>query len=171
MNVYTILIGAVLGFLALALPALAHSQHWTVIRESWKRPRSVLWGLVAAEGGFTVTYLSDFTNVNTSTPPTAAQAASLPCQVAQVFFADTDTSGVVVHNWGVLLGPSFATFGWPVCVLDAILLGTTDSFLTNFTYGLTNSNQVTLTKPVGTGTGGTYLLYMFLPSSFMARAR
>ena len=119
----------------------------------------------------TITYLSKFTNTNTSTAPTAPQASQLTTQVAQVFFLDTDTQAIIVHNWGVLLGPSFATFQWPLCSVIKILGAAADfSWATNFTWGLTNSNQVYLNKPVGTGTGGTYIVYLQLPISYMAKA-
>jgi len=173
MDVLIATFGAVLlAVLALAWPALIHRsslQAGEFTRPHWKR--GVLWDLVLSELGFVVTYLSDFKNTNTTTAPVGAEAANLPVQVAQLFFADTDSQGIVVHNWGILLGQSFATFGWPICEIVAILGGGTNSFSTNFTFGLTNSNQVYVNKPVGTGTGGTFLLYMFLPSTYMARAR
>jgi hypothetical protein len=159
--------GAAVIALLLSLPALAYKKLQQALE--WTPP-----GLIGREAGVVVvTYLSDFTNVNTTTPPTGAQASNLPCQVAQVFFADTDTQAIVIHNWGILLGQSFATFGWPIVMypINISQVAMADSFTTNFTFGLANSNQVYINKPVGAGTGGTYLVYMFLPSSFMARAR
>jgi hypothetical protein len=171
MNLYQVL-GAALAVLALALPAL-------IIRFrnpealDWMRPKgSFLRDLVASELGVTITYLSKFKNVNTTTAPTGAEASQLPCQVAQVFMADTDTEAIVVHNWGILMGPSFATFGWPIIIMNKILgAGTAaegGSLATNFTFGLANSNQVYIEKAVGAA-GGTFLVYLFLPSSFLAR--
>ena len=170
MNLYQ-LIGAALAMLALALPAL-------IIRTfdpgalRWMRPKGTfLWDLISSELGVTITYLSKFTNTGTTTAPTAAQAAQLPAQVAQISWTDAETQAIVVHNWGILLGPSFASFGWPLCVGPIDVTSTaarSNSFATGFTFGLGNSNQVYVNKLVG-APGGTYLFYMFLPSSFMAR--
>jgi hypothetical protein len=164
-------IGAVLlAVLALALPALAIQFKHGKSALSFMRPRGrFLWDLVASELGVTVTYFSKFGNVNTTTPPTAIEANFLPCQVAQVFFADTDTEAIVIHNWGGLLGPSFATFLFPIVIMDKVLGAAATSFATNFTFGLGNSNQVYIEKPIGTGTGGTYNVYLLLPHSLIAR--
>lgn len=157
--------------LALALPALIiRYQHGPGVLK-WMRPRSFWWGLVQSELGVTITYLSKFTNVNTTTAPTAPQASQLTAQVAQISMTDAETQAIVVHNWGVLLGPSFATFGWPM-VSTPIDIGSlaarSNSFATGWTFGLGNSNQVYINKLAG-APGGTYLVYLFLPTSYMAK--
>ncbi len=159
-------VGAALWAVLLSLPALAYK---TLKRlNDWTPP-----GLIPGESGVvTITYLSKFTQTGTTTAPTAAQASQLTAQVAQVFMADTDTEAIVVHNWGGALGPSFASFGWPftnlVKILGAGTVAAGGSLATNFTFGLTNSNQVYIEKAVG-APGGTFLFYMFLPSSYMAK--
>jgi hypothetical protein len=172
MNYFTIYGAALLLALLIASPALDILNFkpfgdWKPKRGGW---RSVLWDMATSELGVTITYLSKFTNVNTTTAPTAAQASQLTCQVAQISMTDAETQAIVVHNWGVLLGPSFATFGWPMPnLIDTELTAHSQSFATNFTFGLGNSNQVYVNKIAG-APGGTYLLYLFLPSSYMAKA-
>jgi len=173
---YTTFSGAalVLALLALALPALVlrfKGESRDVFRAM--RPHGGFWrDLVCSELGVTITYLSKFTGTGTSTPPTAAQASQLTAMTAQISWTDAETQAIIVHNWGVLLGPSFASFGWPFVTMPIDITSTaarSNSFATGFTFGLTNSNQVYVNKLAG-APGGTYLIYLFLPISFMAKA-
>ena len=116
----------------------------------------------------TVTYFSPFTNTGTTTAPTAAQASVLPTQTAQIFWADSDVAvATVTHNWGNQLGVSFASYLWPEVWMVKVLGGASDSsFATNFTFGLASSFAVSINKiGNGTGSGGTYNVYMRLPHS------
>ena len=101
----------------------------------------------------------------TTTAPTAAQASQLNEIYCQVFFADSDTAATITHNWG--LPNSYPTWGWPQVFYNKSLGGGSDlSFATNFTFGLTNTNSVTMTKiGLGTGQGGTYNVYLRRPHS------
>jgi hypothetical protein len=112
-----------------------------------------------------VTYCTPIGGTPSTTPLTAAQASQVPEQQAQVFWADADTQAIFVHNWG--LPNSFPTWLWPQCFVNKSSGGASDSsFATNFTFGLTNTNQVYITKVgVGTGQGGTYNVYLRRPHS------
>ena len=170
MNVSIFIVGAVLGLLALALPALAHKQHWAVLREDWRYPLRLVMGILESELGATVTYCHPILGAPTTTAPTAAQARQMPELAATVFFADNDAGpAVLTHNWGAagLLSNSFPTWLWPqVSFVKALGGGSDSSFATNFTFGLTNTNSVSMTKiGVGTGQGGTYNVYLRSPWS------
>ncbi len=158
-----------LALLVLALPALAHKRHWQVIREDWRQPLRIFLGVWSEELGASVTYLYPTGN-NSTTPPTASEAAHTPIQTAQFFIADADTSVTITHNWGQLLqvitqGSSYPFFQFPIVALHKILGGAADaSFATNFTWNLTNTNSITLNKGAG-AQGGTYNIYLRLPHS------
>jgi hypothetical protein len=84
---------------------------------------------------------------------------------AVVFFADADTAVVITHNWG--LPNSFPTWLWPQVFFNKSLGSAADSTAaTGFTFGLTNTNSVTMNKiGVGAGQGGTYNVYLRRPHS------
>jgi hypothetical protein len=173
MQLFNVFGAALLAVLALALPALIIRSQYGPGPLKWMRPTKGLfvWDLIQSELGVTITYLSKFTNTGTSIPPTAAQASQLNAQVAQISLTDTETQAIIVTNWGILLGPSFASFGWPVVVGPDDITSTaarSNSFATGFTFGLGNSNQVYINKLVG-APGGTYIVWLFLPTSFMAK--
>jgi hypothetical protein len=176
---------ALLALLVLALPALAYRQHWTVMREDWRQPLRLLFGILAEELGSSIVYNSNISYpvgctvaafVAGATAPTLAQvqASQVPTQNAQIFWADGDGAVTVTHNWGAagLLGSTNAIMLANAAFIQAsmvkVLGGASDSsFATNFTYGLTaNTNSITITKVgVGTGQGGTYQLTLRLPYS------
>jgi len=177
MNVFVLVLGAVLLALTAMLPALTSPFHnpggfgfWT--RFHLKRGLQALRGfdwrdaLWDESGVVAITYTSAFTNNGTSTPPTATQASLLVVQTAEVFFADTDTQAVIVHNWGADIQypapASWSSFLLPLISYYKLLGGASDSsFATNFTFGLTNTNSVTMNKiSIGTGSGGTYAVIM-----------
>jgi len=161
---------ALLLALLVMLPALGLTNFkpwgdWQPKRGGW---RSVMWDLVHSElGVVVVTYCHPVLgNAGTTTAPTAAQASSIPELAAQVFFADTDAQAVITHNWG--LAPTFANWLWPQIFFNKALGGASDSsFATNFTFGISNTNSVTMNKlnTLGTGSGGTYNVYIRKPHS------
>ena len=117
-----------------------------------------------------VTYCSPILGAPTTTAPTAAQASQIQELAAQVFFADSDTGPVVItHNWGAAgkCPNSFQNWLWPQVFFVKSLGGPSESsFATNFTFGLTNTNSVAMTKiGIGTGQGGTYNVYLRVPYS------
>jgi len=161
---------ALLAVLALALPALAHKEHWLVMRESWRYPLRILLGVLESElGTVTVTYCHPILGAPTTTAPTAAQAAQIVELAATVFFADTDTQATITHNWGAAgkCPNSYQNWLWPQVFFVKALGGASDSsFATNITFGLTNTNSVTMNKVgIGTGQGGTYNVYLRVPHS------
>jgi hypothetical protein len=159
--------GAVLMALLMSVvPALVHREHRNFIRESWRHPLRLALGVLTGELGLVVvTYCHPILGAPTTTAPTASQASQIPELAAQVFFADGDTAAVISHNWG--LPNSFPTWLWPQVFFNKSLGGASDSsFATNFTFGLTNTNSVTMTKiGNGTGQGGTYNVYLRRPHS------
>jgi hypothetical protein len=159
MQLYVFIGAALMALLAMLLPALAHRQHWSVIREDWRYPLRLALGVLNEDLGVAITYCwpgNGGGGVGGATPPTAVAAAQVPVQTAQVFFADTDTQAVVVHNKG--LQASFPAFLYPVVVITKSLGGAVDtSFATNFTIGKALTNSVTINKlSIGPGSGGTY---------------
>ena len=157
--------GAVLAaLLVMVLPALAHKQHWNVIREGWRHPLRLALGVLTEElGVVVVTYTWPGVGLGggpTVTAPTAALAKQVPVQTAQVFFADTDTEAIIVHNKG--LPASFPAQLFPIIVVTKALGAATDgSFGTSFTFGKANTNQVYMTKISAVGSGGTYNVALF----------
>lgn len=152
----------------LTAPALIQQTHWKVVREFYATRhvfRLLMRNLLTEElGVVAITYCSIFRQTGTSTPPTATEASQLPTQTALVFWADTDVEAVVIHNWG--LWASFPAFLFPEVWMHKALGGVDCSFATNFTFGISNTNQVTITKnSVGPGSGGTYRVYMRKPGS------
>ena len=146
------------GLLLLALLAASPALD-SIARFMWgdRRRMAFTWrGFWAdQEGVVAITYLYPTGN-NSSTPPTAVQASQNIGQSGQVFFADTDTQAVIVHNWGLPASAPFFLF--PFIWLAKALGGASDSsFATNFTFGFTNTNSITINKlSIGTGSGGTY---------------
>ena len=159
-------VALLLALLVSALPALVHRQHLFVIREDWRHPLRLAFGVLQETlGVVVVTYSNPLQGAPTTTAPTGSQAALMPEIAAQVFFADTDAQAVIVHNWGYAVSaPGFLD---PQVFFNKSLGGASDSsFATNFTFGLTNTNSVTMNKiGVGTGSGGTYNVYLRKPYS------
>lgn len=162
MQLFTFIGAVLLALLALSLPALAHKQHWNVIREDWRDPLARLFGVLHEELGVSIVYTwpgSGSGGAGGATPPTHAQANLVPVQTAQVFMADADTEAIIVHNRG--LQSSFPGWLYPIIVLTKALGASTDtSFATQFTFGKANTNQVYMTKPAG-ALGGTYDVALF----------
>jgi len=148
------------GLLLLALLAASPALD-SIARFMWGDRRRIaftwrgFW--VDQEGVVAITYLFPTGN-NSATAPTAVQASQTITQTALVFFADSDTQAVVTTNWGLPASAPF--FGFPMIWMIKQLGGASDSsFATNFTFGITNTNSVTINKiGNGTGSGGTYLL-------------
>ena len=146
------------ALLVMLLPALAYKQHWSVIREDWRQPLRVLFGVLESELGSQVTYCTPPYTPST-TALTSVQAAITPTQTFQVFWADTDSGSLqITHNWQ--LPQSYPTWLLPEIQCVKQLGGASDlSFATNFTFGIANTNAVFMNKvTIGTGTGGTYIV-------------
>ncbi len=162
--------GAVLllGLLALALPALAHTQHWTVMRADWRDPRRLIFGFWREEWGTAViTYCwPGGPTGRTITAPTPSAAAGVTEMTVIVSMADADTSAVVVHNWG--LPASFPSFLFPLVTYTQDTIGVGPSTdLATLTFDLTNTNQVTITKVNALGSGGSFRVFLSRPHSLI----
>jgi hypothetical protein len=161
MNVQTMFGAALMLALMISLlPALEPLLNFWRKVKNWTPP-----GLIPGEAGVVVvTYCNQIQGAPTIVPPTAAQAAQMPEQQAQIFFADGDAQAVFQHNWG--LPNSYPTWLWPQVFFEKSLGGATDTFRSLFTYGLTNTNSVTINKVSGgVGSGGTYNVYLRRPHS------
>jgi hypothetical protein len=151
--------GAVLAFVALALPALAIRYKYGLAPLRDMRPHGGWLDLVWSELGSSVTYCTPPYTPG-STALTAPQAKQTPTQTFQVFWADTDSGDLTItHNWG--LPASFPNWLLPEVSFVKQLGGGSDlSFATNFTFGLADTNAIHMNKvQIGTGTGGTYIVY------------
>lgn len=129
--------------------------------------RDLVWSEL---GVVNIVYTSAFAGNGGSVAPTAVQARALRVQTATVSFIDTDTQAVIVHNMGAagippMNGASFASFNFPIFTFVKLLGGASEtSFATDFTFGLGNSNSITVNKiSVGAGSGGTWLIQMLTP--------
>jgi hypothetical protein len=103
---------------------------------------------------------------NTTTAPAAAAASAVNTQTVKVAMADSDTSAVIVHNWG--LPASFPSFLFPIITYyqDTIGVGPSTD-LPTLTFDLSNTNQVTITKLNAVGSGGTYRVFLSRPASLI----
>jgi hypothetical protein len=161
MNVQTMFGAALMLALMISLlPALEPIRKLLRDARNWTPP-----GLIPGEAGVVVvTYCNPIQGAPTVTAPTAAQAAQIPEQQAQIFWADGDSQAVFQHNWG--LPNSFPTWLWPQVIFEKSLGSSTDTFRPLFTFGLTNTNSVTINKmSTIVGSGGTYNVYLRRPHS------
>ncbi len=141
------------ALLVMLLPALAHKQHWNVIREEWRYPFRLVVGVLQSELGASILYTTP-PYTPSATALTAAQAKQTPTQLAQITFADGDTSQVFTHNWN--LPASFPSWTLPeISYYWLTQNASPTSFGTALTFGITNTNSVQVNKTsVGTGSGG-----------------
>lgn len=158
--------GAALLALLVLVPALAlfHNGYFKPFGDFQRKPlRGFLRSLLRSElGAVVVTYCTPIMGTPGTTPPTANQAALVPEQQAQISWGDADTQAIFIHNWG--LPNSFPTFLWPQVIINQATGA--NSFATQFTIGLANTNQVYITKiGVAAGQGGTYSVYLRRPHS------
>jgi len=109
----------------------------------------------------TVTYAYPVAGV---TPPTAAQAKKCNTITATVAIgADTDTSFVMTHNWG--LSTAQLAFNFPLVTITPNVVGTA---VCTIAAVLTNSNIVTFSKGNVAGSAGTYIVVLQRPCSLAA---
>lgn len=121
-------------------------------------------GLGALFATVTVTYKWP---VSSTTAPTGAQAAKTMVVVAEVNWADADTTTLVTHNYGLgtVVTNQFPTTGqyMPEVILTNTSQGTAS--IASQTIVWTNSVAITIGKSSTVGTGGTFVIYMRLPHS------
>lgn len=140
----------VLGFLSVAL--VVHSQHPV---------NAVMWALSTLSlmaGAVTVTYKYPISGL---TAPIASQVYGLGVVTAQVNAADTDTSIVVTHNFGLSAAELADLF--PLVLINTTAAGVSPAF--TFSKG---TNSVTITKASTSGTGGTFDVIILRPHTNQA---
>ena len=168
MQLYTFIGAALVALLVTLLPALAHKQHRNLIREEWRYPLRLMFGVLTSElGTASILYTTPELGTPTATAITAAVASKVVAQVAQVTFADGDLTIPFVHNWGGIMPASFPTWGFPEIQYYWLSQNASPtSFQTALTFGIANTNQVTINKTsVGTGSGGVVQVILRLPHS------
>jgi hypothetical protein len=95
-------------------------------------------------------------------PATAAQAAAASVQVANVQFADSDTTVTIVHNWA--LDTLALARGLPFSVVEI----TTGETLAVALQVAKATNQIVVTKlATSAGTGGTFQFTLNRPHSIL----
>lgn len=150
MNLSMFYFGAALLLALLAsLPALAHKEHWNVIREYWTAGPRWIWDLVSCElGAVTVTYYTRGANTTingSTTVPTAAQASGVQKQSAIVVFGVTgDVQALFTHNFG--LDASAPAYIEPEVLYEFLSTALT-TFSPLITFDRTNTNVLAINKP------------------------
>jgi len=160
----------ILALLALALPALAHSQHWSAICAFYRRAgwAARSWrDLAISECGYTVTYCwPGGASGQSTTAPTQIQASAVSLQTAAVAIGDAETFAYFTHNWG--LGASFPSFLFPLITYRQSDIGTGPSTaLAALTFNIANTNVVIINKVAGVGNGGTFIVTLMRPHSLV----
>jgi len=110
----------------------------------------------------TVTYT--YPVVGTS-PPSVTVAKRNQVLVAQVNFADADTTAIVTHNWQTPLSDFTSIF--PLISFYNATAGTAGNAV--ITWAHTDSSNITLTKTAGAGTGGTLNVQLERPWSALGK--
>ena len=159
MELFTFTGVALFALLVMVLPALAHKQHWNVIREGWRDPLRLMFGILSEElGAVTVTYYIDEQVAGSVTPPTGAMASTVTKQSAVVVFGVTaDIQALFTHNWG--MGASAGFYQQPQVLFEPI--STTTSWPC-VTFWRTNSNVLSVNK-VGTDGPTTVMVTLRRP--------
>ena len=114
---------------------------------------------------YTITYAfqtgaSGLSVTTGTTPPTALQALSANRVSAVINCADADTATLITHNWN--LSVNELALLQPDIIFYATTLGTALPFIS---FALTNSVAITLTKTSLVGTGGTYNIVLYRPTT------
>ena len=146
--------GAVLllALLASVLPALAHKEHWVVMREAWRAPLRLLLGVLTEElGAVTTGYYvrggGGVTIMGSPTPATAAQASQVQRQTAVITFGLLgDSAATFTHNWG--LDVSAPVYRDPEILWDLVSTGLT-TYTPLIAFDRSNTNSVIVTKTGG----------------------
>ena len=104
--------------------------------------------------------------------PTQAQASQVSIQTALVQLLDGDTQALFTHNWGSsngLLAASFPSFLFPIIICEQVLQGNAVATLqVSLTFSVANTNVVVINKATGTGSGGTFIVALLRPHSFIS---
>lgn len=95
-----------------------------------------------------------------TTPPTLLQALSANRISAVIACLDADTATLITHNWN--LSTNELSLLQPDIIFYATTLGTA---LPLVSFALTNSVAITLTKTSLVGTGGTYNIVLYRPTT------
>lgn len=166
MELFTYPGAALLALLVMLLPALAHAQHWRLVREDWRRPLRRLISVLESElGTVTVTYafLPNGTTVavSSTTAPTAAQAALLNSITAVVIYPDGDTTATLTHNFALTAADVTLNRPW----ISYYVSNTAGTAIPVFS--VANTNAVVMTKTSGTSSGSTFVVILQRPHSMI----
>lgn len=156
-------LAALLALFLVCLPALAFTTDNTV---NPVNHHAVGWLVLVGLAGIAGTVVNTYKYPGSgTTPATAAQATGVHVQVAQVSFADADTTATVTHNYN--LGTTGATPNTGQLFPEVTLVWTTaGTAAAQVDVTWTDGNSITLTKrATSTGTGGTVAVYMRRPHS------
>jgi hypothetical protein len=165
MELFTFTGVALLALLVMVLPALAHKQHWNVIREDWRYPLRLVFGVLNEElGAVTVTYYVRGGNTlinGSTTAPTAAQASQVMKQSAIVVFgvAGDIATALFTHNWG--LDASAPGYYEPEVIMEPL---TNSTSWPAFSFYRVNSNVLQVMRPT-TDAASTILVTLRRPHS------
>lgn len=163
MELFAYIGAALVALLVTLLPALAHKHHWNVIRDEWRDPLRLLFGVLAEElGAVTVTYYirngSTVAIAGSTTGPTSSQAQQCNKMSAVVVFGVTaDAQALFTHNWG--LDRSAGFFAEPLMQIEP---QSTTTYWPLLTFDRTNTNVFKINKPA-TDAPTTLLVTLRLP--------
>lgn len=96
-----------------------------------------------------------------TTAPTAIQASVVSSLACQVSMGDTDTTGVITHNWGLSAAQNTALQPWL-----SVWLQTPGTLVPILSFAL-STNTVSITKVSATGSGGTYVVTLQRPNTIV----
>ncbi len=149
----------VIALVLLIVPAMivgAHYwQHYT-LSQALNVVSIVALGLA---GVVTVTYERP---VQGTTAPTAAQSANCNMVTAQVFMDQTDTTAVVVHNFGISTTDLAQLFPVPV-----VYYRNANTAPVVVSIDISNTNQITITKVSANGSQGTFNVIILRPNTII----
>ncbi len=168
-----LLIALLLSMPALATPQPVDTHRLTIVSDIDPAPSQpsqavrLVWilSLLAVAGTVTLTYKYP---VGTTVPPTAIQASQVQVVVGEVNWADSDTTTLFTHNFGIATAPGFAG------ILPGLISFFPEVMIVNsgvstvaaaISVAWTNGTTLTLGKGSIVGTAGTIIVYVRKPHS------
>ena len=149
----------VIAFLLLIVPAMAVGAHYWpqhFLPVALNVLSIVGFGLA---GVVVVTYERPVVGL---TAPTVAQAANCNMVNAVVFMDQTDTSAVVVHNFGISATDLAQLFPVPI-----VYYRNANTAPVAVSIDISNTNQITITKISANGSQGTFNVIIMRPNTII----